>query len=234
MDKLTLKNKKIIIFIQAAAYSLIIIGLVLIFGKKSWWPSYYNPNYYGLIFLVSALLIISSGYILKPLDYFQKKALIFFRLTLTLVLIFNALGELYLYQLYKYGFQYDKLTHFVNSFLLAATLIYFYEKWYDLSLKRALKNTIIIIVVGGLFWEVFEFLSDFFFKTSEFGVYGQFKVADTAFDILANSLGVTASSIFMAWRGRSSLHNKSFFYKRRISSGKALTGRSCLPNMAIK
>lgn len=234
MEKLISKNKRIIIFTQAAAYGLIFIALILIFGRKSWWPSYYSPIYFGLTFLASAFLIIFSQYIFKSPDSRRQEAIIFLRFVLALALIFNALGELYFYQLYKYGIQYDKLIHFTSSFLFVAALTFFYEKWYNLNLNQALKKAVIIVIISGLLWEIFEFSSDFFFKTSEFGVYGQLKTIDTTFDILSDLLGITVGSIFISWRGWGNLYNKLFGCNRRMSSGEVLAGDDCYSNLTAK
>ncbi|MBI4779041.1 hypothetical protein HY797_01140 [Candidatus Falkowbacteria bacterium] len=234
MSKLMPKNKKIEIFIQATAYSLIVIGLVLILGRKSWWPSYYSPIYFGLSFLASAWLIIISRYIFKPPDLRRQESIIFLRFAIALVLAFNALGELYFYQLYKYGIQYDKLIHFIDSFLFVAVLTSFYEKWHNFKMGRALKTAIIIVVLAGLLWEIFEFSSDFFFKTKEFGVYGQFKTIDTIFDILSDFLGVTVGSIFISWRGWGNLFNKLAGYNLQMASTKILASGGCSPHLTIK
>ena len=234
MRKPMAKSKKIEKFIQVTVDGLVIIGLVLIFGKKSWWPSFYQPVYFGLTFLTSAALIILSQFIFKAPDSRRQEAIMFFRFGLTAALALNALGELCFYPLYRYGIEYDKMIHFANSFLFVAALTSFYEKWHNLNLGRALKIAAIVVFVGGLLWEVFEFSSDLFFKTSVFGVYGQFRGADTIFDVASDLLGLTAGLIFVSWRGWRNLFNKLIGYRRGPALSKILTAGSCSPNLAAK
>lgn len=184
-------------FIKIAFYSFIILGLVLLLGKKSWWPDFYNPIFLGWVFLVCAFLIRLPKYIFKTNNQCKQGAVIMLSAAIALALILNGLGELYLYKLYQYGIQYDKLIHFSTTFMSVVVLASFLEIWFEQPFKKAVGLAIFIVLAGGLIWEVFEFSSDLFFKTSEFGVYGQYKFSDTIFDILSDILGVVSSSIYL-------------------------------------
>ena len=155
------KYKRIETFMRLTAFSMIAMGLVLFFGNGAWWPSFYQPVYLSLTMFSSGMLIIFSRYVLKPLDFERQESIIWLRLVITIALSLNVLGELYLYQLYKYGFQYDKLIHFTSSFLFLTVIASFYEKWHKDKQSRAVVIAVIIVVAGSLLWELIEFSSDF-------------------------------------------------------------------------
>jgi hypothetical protein len=112
-----------------------------------------------------------------------------------LSLIINTAGELYFYQLYRFGFQFDKFAHLANSFLFIIALISFGQAWLAYDPAKALKVSITIVVICGIGWELTEFLSDKLFRTTEFGIYGQLKLIDTVFDIIYNLLGITLAAM---------------------------------------
>lgn len=176
--------------INPAAYFLIILALVLFFGKKDWWPSFYAPNFYGWAFIVSVFLIILPKLIFKAKDKCQRETLILLRAVLALILILNALGEIYFYQLFKYGIHYDKIIHFANSFMFFAVFTAFIISWYGVPLPKAVIVSVILVLISGFLWEAFEFSVDWLFKTKEFGINGQFVILDTTFDILFDSAGI--------------------------------------------
>jgi len=102
------------------------------------------------------------------------------------ILSLNASGDLGLYELYRYGFEYDKVIHFISPLIvtIAFTKI--------LGLRRAM----LIVVAGVLSWELYEFLADTFLKTHLFGVYRHQVFKDTVTDLIMNALGIT-SAIFI-------------------------------------
>jgi hypothetical protein len=222
-----IKNQKIETFIRITAYSMMAIGLVILFGRKTWWPSFYNPIYLFLSLFISACLIIASQYVYKAPDDRRQESISRLRLVLTVVLILNILGEFYLYQLYKSGVQYDKLIHFASSFLLLVALTWFYEKWYKLKFSRALKYAVITVIAGSLFWELFEFSADLIFKTTMFGMDGKYKLLDTTFDILSDFLGIGLGSVYAAWCSWRQLFFNLLGFKRGLSPAKAVTGSRC-------
>ena len=184
-------------FVRFSFFALIIAGLALLLGNKSWWPSFYTPFFYGWAFLTSAGLIILPKYIFRTKDKCRRETLILLQAAIALALVLNALGELYLYKLYQYGIQYDKFLHFTNSFLLVVVIASFLEIWYELPFKKALGFAALAVIAGSFLWEVIEYSSDLIFKTSEFGVYGQYMFSDTLFDLLSDGLGVILSSVFL-------------------------------------
>jgi len=192
------KRIKIGKIINLSIYFLIIAGLILLFGNKRWWPNFYTPIYFSITFLSSVIIIILPKFIFRTNDQCRKDSVILLQFVIAIALILNALGELGFYQLYKYGFQYDKVIHFTSSFLFVVVLTSFIEMWNNISLKRALRIGIILVLLGSILWEFFEFSSDLIFKTSEFGIYGQNKISDTIFDIIFDMIGMVTSIYFIS------------------------------------
>ena len=105
-------------------------------------------------------------------------------------LSFNALGALGLFQLYKFGFQYDKLLHFLNPFVFTIVLAKSYERWRKFSFKKSIILSIIIIFLAGAIWETFEFVGDALFETKMLRLYGEFVTEDTIWDLAMNFFGI--------------------------------------------
>lgn len=104
-------------------------------------------------------------------------------------------GELGLYQLYRYGFQYDKFAHFVVSMLFAFILGEALKEWTRFPSRKIVWLVILIMFGSGILWEIFEAASDYLFKTQEWGVYGNYLAWDTVADIGFNTLGALAGVI---------------------------------------
>lgn len=145
----------------------LISSCVLLITPHSWWPEYYDVTYFGIAALVCAVAIWRVPAQLKT--------------PLAIILLLNASGDLGLYQLYKYGFEYDKLIHFVSP--LIATLA--------LARMWGIKRAAIVVIAFAITWELFEFFIDQYFKTRLFGVYHLFIWRDTAWDLIIDVGGVT-------------------------------------------
>jgi asparagine N-glycosylation enzyme membrane subunit Stt3 len=192
------KRNKFKLIINFSVSFLLLGSLVLFFGNRNWWPGYYSPNYFSITFFSSAIIIILPKILLKAKDQCKKDSIILFQTVSSIALILNALGELGFYQLYKYGFQYDKVIHFTSSLLFVLALTSVIELWNNTTLKKALRLAIILVLIGSILWEFFEFFSDLIFKTSEFGVYGKYKLSDTIFDIIFDMIGVVIGIYIMS------------------------------------
>jgi len=169
----------------------IIAGLILIFGKREWFPEFYRPQFMGIIAFVSAFLIVLPSLIFQfPDDSLKQKTLIFFQNVLVVGLALNSLGALGLFQLYKIGFEYDKLIHFIVPFLSVMAFSRFGINWYGWSFKKSIILSVVLVILGGFLWELFEFFGDRLFKTEMSGYYGKFIVKDTVWDLAMNLFGV--------------------------------------------
>jgi len=165
-------------------------GLILIFGKRAWFPDFYNPVFMGSMSFVAALLLVSPGYFLKPKDQDQEKVVDMIYVGLIFSLVLGALGALGLYQLYKIGIEYDKILHFLLSVFFTVILTRSYQGWRKYGLKKSLSIAVTIVFLGGLVWEAYEFLGDALLDTEMMGYSGQFVTKDTVWDVIMNSLGV--------------------------------------------
>src|SRR3989344_3266812 len=154
----------------------ILASFVLLLTDKSIWPSYYDLPYMGWAALVCAMAIF-----LIPQQ---------FKFPLALILLLNGLGDLGLYQLYLYGFEFDKVIHFLSPAIAAYTLIP----------TIGWKRTAMVVVVVAFSWELFEFLSDAIIKTHLFGVYRHQIFRDTVMDFGMNILGVATGSILRYYK----------------------------------
>lgn len=152
----------------------VVAGLVLLITPHPWWPSFYDLPYMGIAALVCAGLVW-----IVP-DQFKTP--------LAIILLLNASGDLGLYELYRFGFQYDKIIHLTSS--LIATLV--------LARVLGFRRAALIVIAAGIAWELFEFVMDRYFKTRLFGVYHLFVWQDTMVDAVCNLMGVAAAA---AYRG---------------------------------
>lgn len=180
---------------NAAMATLLFVGLFLLFGRREWWPEFYSPYFFGAVFVISAFIILASKIIFHSTDECRASSGNFLRFVIMIALVINTAGELYFYQLYRFGFQFDKFAHLSNSLLFVIALATFGQTWLSYGHARALKLSIVIVFISGLGWELAEFLSDKLFRTTEFGIYGQLKFIDTVLDIIYNLLGITLAAI---------------------------------------
>lgn len=150
--------------------------LILLLTPHSWWPSFYDLPYMGIAALVCALAIF-----LIPEQ---------FKISLALILLFNASGDLGLYELYRYGFEYDKVIHFVSPVIAVLAL----------CKAMPLRRAVLIVIAGALAWELFEYSSDALIKTHLFGVYRQHVWSDTIMDLVMNALGVIIAAAWTFFR----------------------------------
>jgi hypothetical protein len=171
------------------------MGCLLLVLPKEWFPNFYSPIFLGVIALISPILIYLPKWILTRSTPRKRKLVLEMRSVIAFSLLVNFAGELGLFQLYRYGFEYDKLAHFSVSMLFAFILSESLKEWEDFSLTKRLLITLLIVFASGILWEFFEASSDFLFKTKVWGVYGKHLVTDTYTDIFFNTLGGIAGII---------------------------------------
>ena len=115
-----------------------------------------------------------------------------YKLPLTVILALNASGDLGLYELYRHGFQYDKIIHFTSP--LIAT--------YALAQRMFIRRAVMIVLTLALGWELYEILADALIKTHLFGIYRHQVIKDTIMDIFMNILGITSAILIFLLRLR--------------------------------
>ena len=182
-------------FLKFSSATLVIIGLILLLGPKNWFPNFYNPVFMGVIALISPFLISLPKFILKKRTPQKRNLIMEMRSVIAFALLVNFAGELGLFQLYKYGFEYDKFAHFVVSMLFAFILGESLREWGHLHAKKLILIVFLIVFSSGILWEIFEASSDYLFKTQEWGVYGKHLAMDTYKDMVFNALGTIAGMI---------------------------------------
>lgn len=190
-------------FLRFASILLVLMGCILLFSPRAWFPNFYSPVFMGVIALLSPFLIYLPKLILRKSNPKKRKLILEMRSVIAFALLINFGGELGLFQLYKVGFEYDKFSHFLVSMMFAFILGESLKEWEHFSLRKRMLVVLLIVFATGLIWEFFEASSDFLFKTQEWGVYGQHLALDTLKDIGFNTLGAIAGIVvFMLPRGR--------------------------------
>ena len=170
-------------FSSAAIVFFIFSAALLLFTDKTIWPDSFDLPYMGYAALACALTIF-----LSPVRYKNP---------LALVLLFNASGDIGLYELYKYGFEYDKIIHFISPMI--ATLAF--------SRTFGIRKAIVIVGALVIGWELFEYFSDALIKTHLFGIYGYQILRDTILDLVMNTLGIVMAVLIRNQHSR-------FLFKR--------------------
>ncbi len=194
-------------FIRISIYFLITCGIILLVFPVSWFPSFYDVRYMGWAGLVGAVAIFFLPKTLRVLPETQQaekknKAADFFQFGLAIAVMNNALGDMGLYQLYKIGFEYDKLIHFATTFLAILFLSIILCERFDVSVFNSILIAFVFVIACAVLWEIFEFTSDFFWKTHIFGVYSFDKIHDTKFDLLFGIIGASAGALVAAFKER--------------------------------
>lgn len=190
-------------FLHFASLLLVLMGCILLFSPKAWFPNFYSPIFMGIVALISPVLIYLPKFILKKSNPKKRKLILEMRSVIAFALLINFGGELGLFQLYKIGFEYDKFFHFLVSMMLAFILGESLKEWEHFSLRKRMLVVFLVAFGSGLVWEFFEASSDFLFKTQEWGVYGEHLALDTLKDIGFNTLGALAGIvIFMIPKGQ--------------------------------
>jgi hypothetical protein len=173
------------------------VGFSIFAVPRNWLPeTISHPLFYGFLLLLSAGLIYLPPLILQHKKNERKERLVTnMQSAIAFSLLLNNAGEFGLFGLYKYGFQYDKFCHFLVCMILAFILAESLRAWERLSFWKITWMTFAAVLASGLVWEIFEFSSDFFFHTAEWGVYGQNVIADTVLDVVFDILGAVAGIV---------------------------------------
>jgi len=170
-------------------------GLALLFGQRAWFPDFYNPIFMGLMGFVSAFLVCLPRLFLKPKNTEQEKVVDMIQAGITFGLVLGALGALGFFQLYEIGIQYDKIVHFLNSFIFTIVLTRSLQGWRNYDFKKSLSWSILIVFLGGIVWEGYELFGDTLFGTQMLGHYGEFITFDTNWDLIMNCLGIILGAV---------------------------------------
>ena len=189
-------------FTKSVIVLYILAGLILLFGPKSLFPSFYKPNLMVALALVSIISIWLPSVIFRTQNEIKKQAREVLQFNIAVNLLINGAGGLGLYRLYLIGFEYDKLTHFVTPMLLTVGIYTFLSIWYEWRNKKTLIFVVAGVLVAGFGWEALEYLSDVLFDTQLLGGGSAQVARDTIFDVIANILGITTAVVYLHIKNR--------------------------------
>lgn len=184
-------------FIRFSQIVFTLAGLILILGERHWFPDYYKPDLMGAISFAYAFLIHSPVLVWRTEDARKIKYRLRLQLALALGLLLSGLGSLGLWGLYKIGFEYDKVVHFIFSFLLTFAGAQFLKEYYTLSWKRAIWWIILVMVPVSVVWELVELFSA---RVLELGFYGHWWDRDSIIDIILDLAGMGAGILSVLWK----------------------------------
>lgn len=184
------------IFIKFSFFTLGIAGLLLLMLPISIFPSFYDVRYMGwaalvgagIIFLIPSLLRVPAN---TPNAQKKNQAVDLLQGLLALIIMANALGDLGLYQLYKIGFEFDKVIHFIVPFIGVLILPLFFEGRFGIRPLYSVALAFLLSLPLGVGWEIFEYLADYFLETHIYGVYGADLARDTKLDLIFDAAGST-------------------------------------------
>ncbi len=151
-------------------------GGVLLVSPKIWWPTYYDLPYMGYAGIACALVVA----LLYKVPQIQLGFAIIFAL--------NASGDLGLYELYRHGFEYDKVIHVLSPMIMTIVLARYWGSW---------KKAVGVVLMCAIGWELYEFLADAILKTHLFGVYRHQVLRDTIMDLVMNVIGMGIGVIWV-------------------------------------
>lgn len=197
-------------FIQFAIAIYVIGGLILLFGNRDWFPDFYHPVSLGILSLLSPVLIFLPSLIFKTSDPRKRHAVKKLQIVLAAGLLLNAAGGLGLYRLYLVGFQYDKLMHFAVPLMWTLGIAEFRHQWIGEKFAKSLRWAAVLVLLGGIAWELREALTDWLFATQSWGEYGKNALRDTLWDLTMNILGILTAVGIWFLRKKSVLTNKLF------------------------
>ncbi len=190
--------------IRAFYAFLIALFVVLTFSPLSWFPSFYDTRYMGLISLAGIAMVywLYWAFAVEETEIHadaKNAAVHRAQYLLTLFIFVSVIGDLGLYQLYRVGFQYDKVLHFAIPFVTMVVLPLLMMVRFDLTLRRATWYTFGGLLVTGVVWEVYELTVDLFFGTSLSGMYRTVIAWDTQVDVMCVAAGTIAGLPLVRW-----------------------------------
>ena len=180
--------------VQIIVPLLLVSGVALLILPERLFASFYDVRYMGFAGLVYAALILGLPTLIRvkssvPRANEKNRAADLTQLGLLITFIGNAAGDLGLYQLYRYGFEFDKLVHFLTPFIAAALLPIILRERFNIRWQAALMYSFSLIIICGIAWELFEFGADKILQTRIYGINGADINNDTRLDLVLDVIG---------------------------------------------
>lgn len=184
------------LLIKISLWALSLAGVFLLVLPINWFPNFYDVRYMGICSLIGACVIYFLPQRIRvapniPGAEQKNQGVEHLQVLLTCIILSNALGDLGFYQLYKFGFEFDKLMHFFNPMLILLLFPIFLQKRFGIRKSYSQVGTFVFAICIGIFWELFEFFTDQIFKTHIYGIYGTNINNDTKWDLLFDLFGST-------------------------------------------
>lgn len=192
------------LFTGLAAIFFVLASLVLWALPGKLVPGFYDRYYMIIANLLSVGIIYGLPRLFAvPQDApdapTKNQVVDYFQLFLTAIIMGDALGNYGLYELYKVGFEFDKLLHFAVTFSSLLILPRLVEARFSMRPRRAMLLIFFIIISCGVLWEVYEFLADFILGTHLFGVFHSGDISqDTKMDLLCD-VGGSTLGLMVGW-----------------------------------
>lgn len=187
-------------FLKYSGRAFIAAGLALLLFPKEWFPSFYQPVFMGLVALASPLLAYLPKISVKADTPEKRRTVMRIRAMIMISLIMGGIGELGLYQLYRVGFEYDKLAHFTVSMFLTFMCAESLMAWGHRSSRKLSWFVAPAVLITGILWEGLEATSDTVFGTAVWGIDGEFIARDTLWDIYFDAFGILAGMVALLVR----------------------------------
>ncbi len=187
-------SKHVLLWVYGV-YAVVITALLII--PKTDLPNFYSPFFMAGVSTAALLIILIPGFFARHASVYRRAVVRRYQAVLALCIAVNGLGGLGLYKLYKVGIQYDKILHFLVSSILVLIAAHFLFHWRSYSATRAVILALVIVIAGGILWEVWEVLQDAVFHTQTAGVYGADYFNDTMFDLIFDVIGSVCGGILL-------------------------------------
>lgn len=191
-------------FVKFSVLIFLLAGIILLSLDPRMLPQFYSPRAMGALSIIYAFFIILPALIYrlhegmdKPSLEKKKLALINLQTAVAVSVYFDGAGGLGLYELHKVGIPYDKIAHFTVTAILIIALANFVTEWYAINITKAVVVSALVVMAGGILWEVSEYSSDFLFGTKRFGIRGEDVLSDTTLDLVMDALGIAGASFLV-------------------------------------
>jgi hypothetical protein len=196
------------LFIKLSIWGYTICGIlffIFTFLGKNLPNNFIKPSTIGILAFVAVFLIISPRLFLNSRiggDMKREHALSKLQSMIAFALIVNCAGGAGLYDLYKIGFNYDKLMHFIVPMMFAVVWAYFFKDWFGFGIRESALFASALTFAGGVVWEILEAFSDIFFGTQLLGMGSGKIVSDVVLDVVMDVLGIIMGIIWLYRRSR--------------------------------
>ena len=195
-------------FVKIVAVLFTLEALLIFMGRSEFISGVYNTYVVASVMLIGTIILLAPTYLFQSTDENKQKVVYNFQRIIASGLLLEAAGRLGLFQLYKVGFQYDKMIHFLVPAGLVFGIAYLAHIYFNQGIYTSILTGVGMVLIAGIVWEGFEQAADFFFQANTSGINGHFTYIDTVYDLITNTLGITAGALFFWLSAHRKLENK--------------------------